>query len=86
MLEFRQHAEAVGQLCRSHLTAFTGELEQAVLVQAAPDPVREIDRLQVLEALDVFEHVARIRPTRRLAQPLEECLLAILLAFEQAAT
>ena len=43
----------LGQLSRSHLTAFPGELERAVLVQAAPNPIREIDRLQILEPFDV---------------------------------
>jgi len=42
---------------RRHLSAFAGELEQAVLVNLSLDACGQVKRLPRLEALDVFEHV-----------------------------
>ena len=53
-LEFRE----VG---RRHLPALAGDLQQAVVMHQALRAWRQIERLQGLQAFDVFEHVPRVR-------------------------
>ncbi len=51
----------LGQVGWRHLTALAGDLEQPVLVHQPFDAGRQVERLPGFQALDVFEHVARVR-------------------------
>jgi len=59
----------LGEIGRCHLRALAGELQQAVLVNAAADAFRQAQRLEGLETFDVLDHVPRVGFQRRLPQP-----------------
>jgi hypothetical protein len=73
----------LGQVGGRHLAALAGDLEQPVLVNQPLDAGRQVERLPSLEALDVFQHVPRVRFGRRLAQPGQPGRLAVVPALEQ---
>ncbi|MNE71334.1 hypothetical protein D3C80_1671970 [compost metagenome] len=51
----------LAQILRRHLPTFTGQLEQAVLVNVPVETFRQGHQLEDLQPLDVFHHVPRIR-------------------------
>jgi hypothetical protein len=62
------------ELCQvggRHLATLAGDLEQAVLVNLPLDACGQVKRLPGFEALDVFQHVPRVRFGGRLAQPCQ---------------
>ena len=73
----------LGQISGRHLAALAGDLEQPVLVNQPFDASRQVERLPGFQALDVFEHVARVRFGGRLAQPSQPGRLAVVAALEQ---
>lgn len=72
---------------KPHLTDEASEheyiFEQAVLVNLSLDACGQVKRLPGFEALDVFEHVPRIRLDGRLAQPCQPRHFAAVLALEK---
>ena len=59
----------LGQIVWLHLRTFPRHLQQPILMNLAAYPVRQGERLEDLETLDVFPHVPGVRLQRRLAQP-----------------
>ena len=74
----------LGQVGGRHLSALAGNLEQAVLVNLPLDAGGQVERLPGFEALDVFEHVPRVRLGGRLAQPGQPGRLAVSLRFSRS--
>ena len=73
----------LGQVGGCHLPALACDLEQAVLMHLPLDARRQVKCLQGFEALNVFEHVPRVRLGGRLTQPGQPRRLAAFLALEQ---
>ena len=73
----------LGQVSRRHLRTLAGNLQQAILVDQTLGAGRQFDRLQRFQALDVLQHVARVRLDRRLAQRGQPGQLAAAPALEQ---
>jgi hypothetical protein len=46
------------QVCGGHMTDFARELEKAVLMHSLFDPIRQIQRLQGREPINMFKHVS----------------------------
>ncbi len=71
------------QISRRHLATFTSDFEQAVLVNLPLDACGQIKCLPGFQALNMFEHVARVRFGRRLAQPCQPRHFTAVLALEK---
>ncbi|SWF67902.1 Uncharacterised protein [Klebsiella pneumoniae] len=71
------------QISRRHLATFTSDFEQAVLVNLPLDACGQIKCLPGFQALNMFEHVARVRFGRRLAQPCQPGRFAVVPTLEQ---
>jgi hypothetical protein len=73
----------IAKIARCHLRAFPCHLQQSVLVDLAADPVRQSERLEYLQALNVCPHVAGIWPQWRLTQPHQPATIEIRRHIEQ---
>lgn len=71
-----------GQIGRGHLRAFARNLEQAIPVHHPVEALGQINGVEDFQAINVFEHLARTRLSRRQPQPGEPCHPAVVTTFQ----